>query len=152
MFGTPTFGSSTSSIGSKVPLTLGLGTLQNPMKDLEVASPPDDSVSAIKFSPKASFFVASSWSNDVSKLKYSFCANSSCSVYCCKVTWLASYFICCIIGVACSIYCSMWILVPLFASYRCWALLFHVVLLINLHVLRQSCFAFHCTTTLVNLA
>ena len=65
MFGSA-FGSNTSSIGSKMPLGLGLGTLQNPMKDVEVASPPDDSVSAIKFSPKASFFVASSWSNDVS--------------------------------------------------------------------------------------
>lgn len=67
MFGS-TFGSNTSSLGNKVTPTLGLGTLQNPMKDIEVASPPDDSVSAIKFSPKASFFVASSWSNDVSNV------------------------------------------------------------------------------------
>ena len=61
-----TFGGNTSSLANKVTPSLGLGTLQNPMKDVEVASPPDDSVSAIKFSPKASFFVASSWSNDVS--------------------------------------------------------------------------------------
>ena len=64
MFGS-TFGSTASSIGGKMPLSLGLGTLQNPMKDVEVASPPDDSVSAIKFSPKGNFFIASSWSNDV---------------------------------------------------------------------------------------
>lgn len=71
MFGS-TFGTNTSSIGNKVTPSVGLGTLQNPMKDVEVASPPDDSVSAIKFSPKASFFVASSWSNDVS--------NESCAI------------------------------------------------------------------------
>ena len=68
MFGT--FGSTTSSIGAKMPLNMGLGTLQNPMKDIEVASPPDDSVSALKFSPKANFFIASSWSNDVCVLFY----------------------------------------------------------------------------------
>lgn len=65
MFGSA-FGSTTSSIGGKMPLSLGLGTLQNPMKDVEVPAPPDDSVSRIRFSPKASFFVASSWANDVS--------------------------------------------------------------------------------------
>ena len=68
MFGSSGFGGTASSMGSKMPSNLGLGTLQNPMKDVEVASPPDDSISAIKFSPKASFFVASSWANDVSKV------------------------------------------------------------------------------------
>jgi mRNA export factor len=68
MFGSSGFGGTASSMASKMPSNLGLGTLQNPMKDVEVASPPDDSISAIKFSPKASFFVASSWANDVSKV------------------------------------------------------------------------------------
>ena len=36
------------------------------MKDLEVQAPPDDTVSAMKFSPKADFLIASSWANDVS--------------------------------------------------------------------------------------
>ena len=65
MFGSAPFGSTASTIGGKAPLALNLGTLQNPMKDVEVTSPPDDSVSAMKFSPKANFLVASSWSNDV---------------------------------------------------------------------------------------
>lgn len=46
--------------------SLGLGTQDNPMKDLEVQAPPDDTVSALKFSPKADFLIASSWANDVS--------------------------------------------------------------------------------------
>lgn len=55
------FGSSTSTTNS-----LGLGTLDNPMKDLEIQSPPDDTVSSLKFCPKADFLIASSWANDVS--------------------------------------------------------------------------------------
>jgi hypothetical protein len=46
--------------------TLGLGNQDNPMKDIEVHSPPDDTVSAVRFSPKADFLIASSWANDVS--------------------------------------------------------------------------------------
>ena len=56
-----TFGSTSTTTN-----TLGLGNLENPMKDLEVQAPPDDTVSAMKFSPKADFLIASSWANDVS--------------------------------------------------------------------------------------
>ena len=56
-----TFGSTSSTTNS-----LGLGTSENPMKDVEVQSPPDDTVSALRFSPKADFLIASSWANDVS--------------------------------------------------------------------------------------
>ena len=41
----------------------------NPMKDFEVTSPPDDSVSCMKFSPgtlPSTFLVAGSWDNNVS--------------------------------------------------------------------------------------
>ena len=58
-----TFGSTSTATNS-----LGLGTNENPMKDVEVQSPPDDTVSALRFSPKADFLVASSWSNDVSTI------------------------------------------------------------------------------------
>lgn len=40
----------------------------NPMKDFEVTSPPDDSVSALAFSPATlpqNFLVAGSWDNNV---------------------------------------------------------------------------------------
>jgi len=33
----------------------------NPNGDLEVISPPNDSISALSFSPKANFLVAASW-------------------------------------------------------------------------------------------
>ena len=56
-----TFGSTSTTTN-----TLGLGNSDNPMKDLEVQAPPDDTVSAMKFSPKADFLIASSWANDVS--------------------------------------------------------------------------------------
>lgn len=46
--------------------TLGLGNTDNPMKDIEVQSPPEDTISAVRFSPKADFLIASSWANDVS--------------------------------------------------------------------------------------
>ena len=42
----------------------------NPMKDFEVTSPPDDSVSSLAFSPAAiplNFLIAGSWDNNVSK-------------------------------------------------------------------------------------
>lgn len=41
----------------------------NPMKDFEVASPPDDTVSAMEFSPATisqNFLIAGSWDNSVS--------------------------------------------------------------------------------------
>ncbi|XP_073258096.1 mRNA export factor-like isoform X2 [Porites lutea] len=55
-----TFGSTSTTTNS-----LGLGNTDNPMKDVEVQSPPDDTVSALKFSPKADFLIGSSWANDV---------------------------------------------------------------------------------------
>ena len=41
------------------------GASHNPMKDLEVAQPPGDSISKIAFSPKANYLIASSWDNNV---------------------------------------------------------------------------------------
>lgn len=41
----------------------------NPMKDFEVASPPDDTVSALKFSPatiQQNFLISGSWDSSVS--------------------------------------------------------------------------------------
>ena len=41
----------------------------NPMKDIEVTSPPDDSVSSMAFSPgilPTTFLIAGSWDNNVS--------------------------------------------------------------------------------------
>lgn len=67
--GTTAFGGSNSFSGfNSVSSTnsLGLGTLDNPMKDIEVQAPPTDTISAIRFSPKADFLIASSWANDVS--------------------------------------------------------------------------------------
>lgn len=40
-------------------------TNHNPNKDMEVVSPPEDSVSSLNFSPKANFLVATSWDNKV---------------------------------------------------------------------------------------
>lgn len=42
----------------------------NPMKDFEVTSPPDDSVSSLAFSPATipqNFLIAGSWDNNVSE-------------------------------------------------------------------------------------
>lgn len=47
----------------------------NPMKDFEVTSPPDDSVSALAFSPATlpqNFLVAGSWDNNVSSFVWFF--------------------------------------------------------------------------------
>lgn len=74
MFGSTssTFGTGTTNFsgfgGVSATNTLGLGNQENPMKDIEVQSPPDDTISAVRFSPKADFLIASSWANDVSKL------------------------------------------------------------------------------------
>ena len=74
MFGTTTTGfGGTSSFGgfgsTAATANLGLGSQPNPMKDVEVSSPPDDSVSALKFSPSANFLIGSSWANDVSVVR-----------------------------------------------------------------------------------
>ncbi len=64
------FGSNQSTFGTTS--LFGGGTTQtnhNPMKDIEVTSPPDDSVSCLSFSPGAipsTFLIAGSWDNNVS--------------------------------------------------------------------------------------
>ena len=40
--------------------------LGNTIKDYEVQQPPEDSISALKFSPNSNYLVASSWNNTVS--------------------------------------------------------------------------------------
>jgi len=43
----------------------------NPMKDIEVPQPPDDSISSMKFSPPslpANFLAAGSWDNNVDNI------------------------------------------------------------------------------------
>lgn len=50
--------------------TLTTPSTANPMKDFEVTSAPDDSISALAFSPATlpqNFLVAGSWDNNVSK-------------------------------------------------------------------------------------
>lgn len=44
----------------------GVGGAHNPMKDIEVQQPPEDSISKVAFSPNANYFIASSWDNNVS--------------------------------------------------------------------------------------
>jgi len=66
MFGTTTFGGS-SLFGGSATAT----TNHNPMKDIEVPSPPDDSVSVLAFSPgslQTTFLAAGSWDNNVCSL------------------------------------------------------------------------------------
>ena len=73
MFGTTTFGG-TSLFGSSATAT----TNHNPMKDIEVPSPPDDSVSVLAFSPgtlQTTFLAAGSWDNNV-------CSFGFLSVFC----------------------------------------------------------------------
>ena len=43
----------------------------NPAKDYEIQQPPEDSISAIKFSPNSNYLVASSWNNMVSEIALS---------------------------------------------------------------------------------
>ena len=60
-----------SSFGNTSVFGAGGSTNHNPMKDIEVTSPPDDSVSAIAFSPgvlPSTFLVAGSWDNNVCTL------------------------------------------------------------------------------------
>ena len=64
MFGSTGFGGS-SFLGSNV---VTAPTNHNPMKDFEVMSPPDDSVSCLAFSPvsvQQNFLIAGSWDNHV---------------------------------------------------------------------------------------
>jgi len=64
MFNTSTFGT-TSLFGGTA---TAASTNVNPMKDIEVPSPPDDSVSVLAFSPstiQSTFLAAGSWDNNV---------------------------------------------------------------------------------------
>ena len=64
MFGSAGFGGN-SFLGSNV---VTAPTNHNPMKDFEVMSPPDDSVSCLAFSPASipqNFLIAGSWDNHV---------------------------------------------------------------------------------------
>ena len=76
---TNTFGS-TSVFGT----TGATSTNHNPMKDVEVTSPPDDSVSSMKFSPgvlPTTFLVAGSWDNNVSCGTFVFLYLAKCFVF-----------------------------------------------------------------------
>ena len=70
MFGQSSFGASTG-FGNNTTggISLGLGNQPNPMKDVEVTNPPDDSISCLRFSPpsvnNASYLIAGSWDNNV---------------------------------------------------------------------------------------
>jgi len=65
-FGASSFGNNTTVGGG---ISLGLGNQPNPMKDVEVTNPPDDSISCLRFSPpsvnNASYLIAGSWDNNV---------------------------------------------------------------------------------------
>lgn len=69
----PIFGGSSSSLFGNSPSMSSLpstsGLLQhNPMKDTEVVSPPDDSISSLAFSPgtlQQNYLIAGSWDNQV---------------------------------------------------------------------------------------
>ena len=62
LFGQSSFGQPTNFGGMAA-------TTPNPMKDVEITNPPDDSISCLRFSPpsvsNASFLVAGSWDNNV---------------------------------------------------------------------------------------
>ncbi|XP_033106426.1 mRNA export factor-like [Anneissia japonica] len=66
MFGTSTSGF--GSGGSSLFASSAAAGNHNPMKDIEVTTPPDDSISVIKFSPPTipnTFLIAGSWDNNV---------------------------------------------------------------------------------------
>lgn len=66
------FGGSNTSFGTTSNFgNLTTQTNYNPMKDIEVVSPPDDSVSSLAFSPSilpTTFLIAGSWDNNVSPM------------------------------------------------------------------------------------
>lgn len=54
--------------GSSATTSFAAPNKSNPMKDFEVASPPEDTVSCMEFSPETmqqNFLIAGSWANDV---------------------------------------------------------------------------------------
>ena len=67
-FGTSSFGAQNTQQQAGG-ISLGLGNQPNPMKDVEVTNPPDDSISCLRFSPpsvnNASYLIAGSWDNNV---------------------------------------------------------------------------------------
>jgi mRNA export factor len=74
LFGQSSFGASTGfggggGGGGGGGISLGLGNQPNPMKDVEVTNPPDDSISCMRFSPPSvsntSYLIAGSWDNNV---------------------------------------------------------------------------------------
>ena len=70
MFGATTgFGAATTGAGMFGQTAATAGGTHNPMKDFEVANPPDDSISSLAFSPgtvPTTFLIAGSWDNNVS--------------------------------------------------------------------------------------
>ena len=63
MFGQPTLGAPSAFGAAQAPQAA-----HNPMKDFEVNSPPDDTVSAMEFSPgtmQQNFLIAGSWDSSV---------------------------------------------------------------------------------------
>ena len=72
LFGQPNTGP--SAFGATNPLGTNIGTAttftgqHNPNKDVEITSPPDDSISGLAFSPPAlqqNFLVSGSWDNQI---------------------------------------------------------------------------------------
>ena len=66
MFGSNTSGSMFSSNSSLNPMMSNQS--HNPMKDLEVLSPPDDSISCLAFSPPSlpnNYLMSGSWDNQI---------------------------------------------------------------------------------------
>ena len=62
-------GGGNTSFGNTANFSSSLSGNHNPMKDVEVSSPPDDSVSSLSFSPAClsnTFLIAGSWDNNVS--------------------------------------------------------------------------------------
>lgn len=54
------------------------------LQDVEVTSPPDDSISCLAFSPPTlpgNFLIGGSWANDVSRLQYENVLQSSCCFF-----------------------------------------------------------------------
>lgn len=63
-------------------------TTSNPMKDFEVVSPPEDSVSALEFSPatlQQNYLIAGSWDSNVSychNKRKKFCSFAKLTLFC----------------------------------------------------------------------
>ena len=65
------FGTNAGTFGTSSVFGSAQQTNYNVMKDYEVTSPPDDSVSSLAFSPgvlPSTFLIAGSWDNNVRKI------------------------------------------------------------------------------------